>query len=148
YTATWPLLLNISGEPTYFMSLKDANQLVKQYAMVNVGQYQIVATGSTLAECEAGYLKLLASKGITTEAVLPQTEITGTVEEIRTAVMEGNSFYFIRLKDQDVFYSISATAYPLVVVLNPGDRVVIEHAPAVEGEVQSILSGYSILKLL
>ncbi|MEG0755305.1 MAG: CvpA family protein [Oscillospiraceae bacterium] len=146
YTATWPLLLNISGEPTYFMSLKDANQLVKQYAMVNVGQYQIVATGSTLAECEAGYLKLLASKGITTEAVLPQTEITGTVEEIRTAVMEGNSFYFIRLKDQDVFYSISATAYPLVVVLNPGDRVVIEHAPAVEGEVQNILSGYSILK--
>ncbi|MEG1073290.1 MAG: CvpA family protein, partial [Oscillospiraceae bacterium] len=146
YTATWPLLLNISGEPTYFMSLKDANQLVKQYAMVNVGQYQIVATGSTLAECEASYLKLLASKGITTEAVLPQTEMTGTVEEIRTAVMEGNSFYFIRLKGQDVFYSISATAYPLVVVLNPGDRVIIEHAPAVEGEVQSILSGYSILK--
>ncbi|MEG2420989.1 MAG: CvpA family protein, partial [Oscillospiraceae bacterium] len=145
-TATWPLLLNISGEPTYFMSLKDANQLVKQYAMVNVGQYQVVATGNTLAECEASYLKLLSSKGITTEAELPQTEITGTVEEVRTAVMEGNSYYFIRLKGEAVFYSISATAFPVVVVLNIGDRVTIEHAPAIDGETSAILSGYSIIK--
>ena len=36
YTATFPLLLNISGEPTYFMAMKDNAGLVKQYAMVNV----------------------------------------------------------------------------------------------------------------
>ena len=46
YTATFPLLLNISDQPTYFMALKDAAELVKMYAMVNVSQYQIVATGS------------------------------------------------------------------------------------------------------
>ena len=39
YTATFPLLLNIAGQPTYFMSLKDAAGLVKMYAMVNVQQY-------------------------------------------------------------------------------------------------------------
>ena len=52
YTTTFPLLLNVAGEPTYFMSLKDASQLVKMYAMVNVEQYQLVATGTTVSECE------------------------------------------------------------------------------------------------
>ena len=39
YQATTPLLLNTGGQPTYFMALKDASQLVKMYAMVNVSQY-------------------------------------------------------------------------------------------------------------
>ena len=47
YTATFPLLLNVAEQPTYFMALKDASELVKMYAMVNVNQYQIVATGAT-----------------------------------------------------------------------------------------------------
>ena len=46
YKATFPLLLNIDAEPTYFMALKDASGLVKKYAMVNVHNYQIVATGT------------------------------------------------------------------------------------------------------
>ena len=41
YIATFPLLLNIAGEPTYFIPLKDNTNLVKSYAMVNVAQYQI-----------------------------------------------------------------------------------------------------------
>lgn len=59
YTATFPLLLNIADQPTYFMALKDASQLVKMYAMVNVSQYQIVATGATVADCEANYRQML-----------------------------------------------------------------------------------------
>ena len=53
YNATFPLLLNIAEQPTYFMALKDASELVKMYAMVNVNQYQIVAIGATVADCEA-----------------------------------------------------------------------------------------------
>ena len=45
YKATFPLLLNVSDQPTYFMALKDSAGLVKMYAMVNVQQYQVVATG-------------------------------------------------------------------------------------------------------
>ena len=36
YEATFPLLLNIADQPTYFMALKGADGLVKMYAMVNV----------------------------------------------------------------------------------------------------------------
>ena len=59
YDATFPLLLNIAGEPTYFISLKDNAGLVKQYAMVNVERYQIVATGSTIEQCERTYERML-----------------------------------------------------------------------------------------
>ena len=60
YVSTFPLLLNISNQPTYFMALKDNSGLVKMYAMVNVQQYQIVATASTLAACEENYVDIRA----------------------------------------------------------------------------------------
>ena len=144
YTATFPLLLNVAGEPTYFMSLKDSSQLVKQYAMVNVAQYQIVATGVTVAECESNYLKLLTQSGITTEEELPQTEVSGVVGEIRTMVVEGTTYFCIQLKGADVFYAISASKYPEVVTLNVGERVTIQHEMPVEGEAARLLDGYSI----
>ncbi len=144
YTATFPLLLNVAGEPTYFMSLKDSSQLVKQYAMVNVAQYQIVATGITVAECESNYLKLLAHTGITGEDDLPQTEISGTVGEIRTMVVEGTTYFCIRLEGADVFYVISASKHPEVVTLNAGEYVTIEHEVPAEGEEVRLLDGYSI----
>src|SRR5699024_9434095 len=55
YKATFPLLLNISDEPTYFIALKDDAGLVKKYAMVNVQKYQIVAIGDSVSQCEENY---------------------------------------------------------------------------------------------
>lgn len=145
YVSTFPLLLNIAGEPTYFMALKDANQLVKQYAMVNVSQYStIVSTANTVAACEQEYLRLLSEKGVTAPEELPQTTAQGVIAEIRTAVMDGNSYYFIRLEGEEVFYSILSTDNEIAVILNAGDRVTIEHAPSVEGAAASILDGYTV----
>lgn len=144
YTATFPLLLNISGEPTYFIPLKDKTQLVKMYAMVNVEQYQIVATDTTVSGCEQKYISLLAEKGITLPEALPQTTASGVIAELRSAVLDGNTYYFIRLENEEVFYSISAAKNNVAVILNVGDTVTIEHAPAGEGAPSSILSGYSV----
>lgn len=146
YTATFPLLLNIGGQPTYFMSLKDGSDLVKMYAMVNVAQYQVVATGNTVSACESNYLSLLAQNNIpTTNVEIPETGVSGVVAEIRTAVMNGNTYYFIRLEGQEEFYSISATTDQNVVLLNVGDSVTIQTAVVEEGaESSTILDGYSI----
>lgn len=144
YTATFPLLLNISGEPTYFIPLKDKTQLVKMYAMVNVEQYQIVATDTTVSGCEQKYISLLAEKGITLPEALPQTTASGVIAELRSAVLDGNTYYFIRLENEEIFYSISAAKNNVAVILNVGDTVTIEHAPAGEGVPSSILSGYSV----
>lgn len=121
YTSTFPLLLNVSGQPTYFMSLKDDAELVKMYAMVNVRQYNIVATGSTLAECEANYIKQLNQNGVVEDA--PGAEVSGTVAEIRTAVIDGNSWYYFRLEGETWYYSVSAADSQEAVVVNVGDHI-------------------------
>ena len=136
YNATFPLLLNISDQPTYFMALKDAAGLVKMYAMVNVQQYQIVATGTTVAGCEENYRKLLAESNLIDEddvsidSNLNYQQTTGTVAEIREATMNGNTQYFIRLEGESVYYQISAASAPLTVILNVGDEVTVEYLTA------------------
>ncbi|MEG2233429.1 MAG: CvpA family protein [Oscillospiraceae bacterium] len=131
YVSTFPLLLNIKGQPTYFMALKDNAGLVKQYAMVNVRQYQLVATGATVSECEETYLKLLkqsniADDGSTNESV--KTDITGVVTEIRDAVIEGNTFYYLKLEGSDSFYAVSAYDSEIAVIVSVGDTVRIDFA--------------------
>ena len=142
YTSTFPLLINVSNQPTYFMALKDASQLVKMYAMVNVAQYQIVATGTTVSQCEQEYIQLLSESGVTETEDLPQTEASGTVAEIRSAVLEGNTYYFVRLEGEEVFYALSAADNTTAVILNVGDRVTITHAASQEEA--SILDGYTL----
>ena len=144
YVATFPLLLNIAGEPTYFIPLKDATNLVKMYAMVNVAQYQLVATGATVSACEQSYIQMLAEKGITLPEELPQTSVSGVIAELHSAVLDGNSYVFVRLEGGNIFYSISAAENNVAVILNVGDTVTIGHAVPTEGS--DILTGYSLVR--
>ena len=132
YRATFPLLLNIAEQPTYFMALKDAAQLVKMYAMVNVSQYQIVATGASVAECEVNYRAMLAKNGlidggqIDIEQPSEKRELTGTIAEIRSAVVGGNTQYFLRFVGKDGF-SVRASADRIAYapLLSVGDSVTV-----------------------
>ena len=144
YTATFPLLLNIAGEPTYFIPLKDATNLVKSYAMVNVAQYQLVAVAGSVSQCEQVYVELLSQRGIVDEAVREETQVSGVVEDLRSAVMEGSTYFFIRLEGDQVYYAVSAAENPVAVLLDLGDRVTIDHAVQTEGETSSILTGYTL----
>ena len=141
YVATFPLLLNIADQPTYFIPLKDATDLVKSYAMVNVAQYQIVATGNTVSACEQAYIKMLNEKGLTQQEQLPINQVQGKVAELRSAVLEGNTYYFIRLEGSDLFYSISAAQSREAVTLNAGDQVALDYTPA---EDATILDSYGL----
>ena len=142
YIATFPLLLNTAGEPTYFIPLKDAANLVKSYAMVNVARYDIVATGNSVTQCEQEYIRLLADKGVTTQEALPQTEVSGVIKEIRSAVLDGNTYYFLRLAGEKTFYRLSAAENETAVILNVGDTVTIHHE--VREDASDILAGVSI----
>lgn len=146
YDATFPILLNISGEPTYFMSLKDKDNLVKRYAMVNVENYQVVVTGTTIAECTDAYVKKLKQNNINinvdidkiedatnnngNENNTPEAElitVKGAITDIRTAVMNGESVYFLELDGKGVYYSIKASDEEMVVIMSKGDSVTITH---------------------
>lgn len=133
YSATFPLLLNISNQPTYFMALKDYAGLVKMYAMVNVQQYQIVATGASVEECQSNYYKLLRQNKLDTgEApILPADEdtVTGIVTALRSAVIDGTTMYYVTLDADNTVYCISAGEVEKVILLNVGDRIAITYEP-------------------
>ncbi len=82
YVATSPILLNIQGQPTYFMTLKDGEGLVKQYAFVSVKSYDQVGVGVTMDEANRNYIKVLDTG---TSTVIPEEEqetVTGKVVRI------------------------------------------------------------------
>lgn len=138
YEATFPLLLNISDQPTYFMALKDSAGLVKMYAMVNVQQYQIVATGYSLAECQENYHALLQENGIIEDGAVTSGESssdivystsTGVITDIRQANMDGNTIFYFQLEGANVYYTVSAKDYPITAILNIGDTITVSYQP-------------------
>ena len=57
-------------------------------------------------------------------------------------VLNGNTYYYVRLEEESVFYSLSAVENPTAVILNVGDQVTIEHEMAENPA--AILQGYSL----
>ncbi len=129
YSATFPLLLNISGEPTYFVALKDDAGLVKKYAMVNVQKYQIVAIGDSVSSCQDSYQELLLSNGLKEEEkdTRKEEKISGRVEKIAQAVIDGTSHYYLILEGSDQIYDVSVADFLEVVKLDLGDSVSLKY---------------------
>lgn len=129
YIAGFPLLLNISEQPTYFMVLKDGAGLVKKYAMVNVQKYQNVAIGDTVAECEKNYVKMLANSGVSSSKNEGEdTEITGTIEKMAQAVIDGNSHFYITMtENKELIFDIPMTEYPQIIGYDIGDKLTISY---------------------
>ena len=129
YRATFPLLLNITDEPTYFIALKDDAGLVKKYAMVNVQKYQIVAIGDSVSQCEENYLELLLSSGVK-EAEKDTRQIrtiTGKITKIAQAVIDGTSHYYIMIEGSDDIFDASVVDFIDIVRCETGWEVAIEY---------------------
>ena len=127
YNATFPLLLNIGGEPTYFLALKDAAGLVKKYAMVNIAQYQIVAIGDTVNDCEKTYLALMKSSGISVADTTKLPKATGMIKKISDCVIDGNTHYLILLNNSDEIFDVTVSEYINIIKYNVGDRITFSY---------------------
>lgn len=129
YQATYPILLNVAGQPTYFVSLKDDAGLVKMFAMINIEQYQSVATGSTVEECQEAYLSLLAADGLLSEEEAVDAsvtdEVSGEVATIAQAVVDGNSHFYVTLADDatGTIYDFALPDLLEIVTYQPGDQI-------------------------
>lgn len=129
YTATFPILLNIAGEPTYFLSLKDAAGLVKQYAMVNIQKYQIVATGETVGECETAYRNLMTGSGIEMATpVVESHEVDGTIALLEDIVVDGNTVFLLQVEGDGTLYQVMAKDHMEIVTLEVGDPIAFDFA--------------------
>lgn len=154
YSATFPLLLNISGEPTYFMALKDSSELVKMYAMVNVKQSTIVGTGYNLTECTENYAAELKRNGVNVDidvdemgakddptATAPETEeISGKITEIRSVVTGGETYFYLKLDTGSTFYKAPVALAEKVVILNVGDSVTVLVPKESSGDIVEVSS--------
>ena len=110
YNSTFPLLINLNDRPTYLVSLKDDAGLVKAYAFVDVQDYQKVKVTSSdegLKAAANNYLKMLGVSNINVDG---SDEISGTVEMIENVVIDGNTYYYIKLENDDtIFKAIIST---------------------------------------
>ena len=144
YKATFPMLLNIANEPTYFIALKDDAGLVKMYAMVNIQKYQNVATGDTVAECEEAYRELLESNGIAQDAAQGSStsEVTGKIKRIAQAVLDGNSHFYVVFEEEGMdlklaegqtkgdlpdplIFDVPVSEYPKIIAYDVGDELTL-----------------------
>ena len=93
----------------------------------------VVATGATLADCEANYRQMLLKNNLISDDqgsidVTPSDykSVEGTIAEIRTAVVDGNSIYFLRFDGESAFsVRMSAAEVAYAPLLNVGDRVCV-----------------------
>ena len=129
YRATFPLLLNISGEPTYFIALKDNAGLVKKYAMLNIQKYQNVAIGDTVAECEKTYLKMIkGSAGVVIDE--NSKTITGKIRRMAQAVVDGSTHYYLVLEnDDELIFDVPITDFLDIVRYDVGDTITLAYNP-------------------
>ena len=123
YIASFPSLVNISGQATYIMVLKDDAGLVKLYALVNVENYSIVATGSTQADAMSAYKKQLKQNNIDIGA---DTTIDITVENVRIALVSGVSTVYITSTDGKV-YKGYLEADESLILIRSGDKLNISY---------------------
>ena len=136
YISTFPLLINVANQPTYFMALKDAAGLVKKFAMIAIQRYQNVAVGDTVAECQKSYQTLLATNGALTAQDVAQSDTYGDASgKIRTmvqAVIDGNTHIYVTLEDDDAIYDFAIPNLIGMVTYQEGDKIAfsyIENTP-------------------
>lgn len=138
YQATFPILINVSNTPTYFMALKDDAGLVKKYAMVDIRSYQNVAVGDTVADTQKSYMSLIAASGSADAPTEGQSllEAKGTVKTVAQAVIEGNSHFYMTLEGDEHIYDFALPAMVDVVSYGVGDAIAIRYT---EGDPTSIV---------
>ena len=130
YESTFPLLINVDNQPTYFMALKDNAGLVKKYAMIDIQRYQNVAVGDTLEETEKSYKKLLRANGVSTnddsgKATKADGTATGTISLISPVVLDGNSHYYVMLNGDGTLYDCPVANVVDIVRFKEGDSVTL-----------------------
>lgn len=139
YTATFPILINVSDVPTYFIALKDAAGLVKKFAMIDIQRYQNVATGDSVAECQKNYQALLTREGIEmSSSSAGSNEVTGTIATMVTAVIDSNSHFYFTIAGDPRIFDAALPGMMKIVKYKVGDTITFSATEA--GETYTVTS--------
>lgn len=126
YIASFPSLINVSDQPTYIMVLKNDAGIVELYALVNVENYSLVATGATQADAMSAYKKLLRQNDIDIGDSSESVEIT--VDDVRIAMISDVATVYITAEDGSV-YKGYLEADEALILIRKGDKLKINYLP-------------------
>jgi len=98
YRGTWPIVYNVSGEATNFLTLKGGDGLVKMFAFVNVRNVEIVGVGRDMATAVRDYQNALirGGKGSALQDITTQEQI----DDIVSGVSHFDGTIYLRLEGQ------------------------------------------------
>lgn len=139
YVASFPSLVNIAGQPSYIMVLKDAHGLVKLYAIVNVQQYNMVATGETQADAIRAYIKTLSQNGIDTSGSQGNAESYEeiVIADIKYLTVSGSTTVYMTAANGNVYKMEFNSANEAIVLKKVGDTA---YVVAYETDIKGIYS--------
>ena len=133
YLASFPMIINLDGLPTYFMTLKDNAGLIKQYAFVSVANYTAVGTGETIDSALRDFHQVRGGSGgiVTGQSA---ENISGKVLRIASESIGESVTYKIILKDYPT--KIFTASYDLsneLALTQPGDQVSMNYMDSATG---------------
>lgn len=135
YIATDPLILNIAGKPTYFVSLKDQAGLVKKFGFVSLENYSIVGIGDTVSEAQTAYVKKLKEGGITIDKDTNLKELKGPIKQIATAIQDGTSSYYITIEGSEKLFIVPISLSAELPLSKAGESVTIKYLDSEDNRV-------------
>lgn len=128
YRASFPMIINLDGQATYFMTLKDNAGLIKQYAFVSVSNYTNVGTGETIDSALRNYRQVQGTVNSNISAGQATSTVKGTVLRIASETMENTITYKIILEEQkDHIFTASYELSSELALTQPGDRVSMDY---------------------
>lgn len=128
YEATFPVMYNILGKPTYVSSLKDKAGLVKMVAFISVEDFSVLGLGETKEEALRNYRDSLESQGnnVNLENDTTREEVEGTITRINSDVKNGNTSYYLTIDSKnDVIFKGGSKVSNELTLSQIGDKVKI-----------------------
>lgn len=125
YSATFPTILNVNGNATYFMLLKDKAGLVQRYALCNIKNYSKVVQAESLADALRLYKEKINGQQDSSKS--DKAEKNGKIKELYQAQIDGYTYYYFILENDDSLYMSSIINNYEQVKLNIGNEIKIEY---------------------
>lgn len=138
YYATFPILVNLNGIPTYFMTLKDAAGLIKMYCFVSVRDFSLVGVGESVKGARENFQMTLASSriGSLPDGSVEQSKLEGTISRIASDIKDGRSFYYFSLIEKPgLIFVATSNLSSFLPLSRPGDRVIVSYLNTYEREI-------------
>ena len=153
YKSSYPLMVSVSGVPTYVISLKDKSKINKAYVMINVENYTLSASGETLESALLQYRGKVLEEGLTPENLIGETSeevktetksTTGTITELYLATQNGTTQFFFVLEGDKNLYISSISNNSRQIQMSVGNNVSIEYYMSPNEELVGLVSKIEI----